>query len=90
MKEVVVGLTWTRLAMSWGSMERGKRRMLKRERDTNAFSASRTFSSDDRTYTANVVSDTCFKHTHNVSVIQFEETSGGGGWYERGRERRSR
>ena len=44
--------------MSIGSMVRGKRRMLKRDRDTKAFSASRMLSGEDSTYTANVVRDT--------------------------------
>ena len=52
-------LTCTILAMSCGSMERGNRRMLKRESETKAFCASNTFSDDDITYTANVVKDTC-------------------------------
>ena len=54
-----VSLTCTMLAMSCGSMERGNRRILKRESETNAFCASNTFSDDDITYTANVVKDTC-------------------------------
>ena len=48
--------------MSMGSMERGKRRMLKRERATNAFSAvSRLFGSLrlTRAYVAKVARDTC-------------------------------
>ena len=39
-------------------MERGKRKMLNKARDTKAFSASNTWSGDDRTYTPNVVKDT--------------------------------
>lgn len=48
-------------AIIMGNIERGKRRMLKRERATNAFSESKMLSGDDRTYTANVAKATC-KH----------------------------
>ena len=44
--------------MTVGTMERGKRRMLNRAKDTKAFSASKTFLEDDITYTPKVVSDT--------------------------------
>ncbi len=50
--------TCTMVAMSMGSMDIGKRRMLKSDSDTNAFSASRMLCGDDITYTANVVRDT--------------------------------
>ena len=51
-------ITWTMLAMSIGNMDNGNRRILKRDNDTKAFSAFKTFSGEDRTYTANVVRDT--------------------------------
>ena len=41
-----------------GSIDRGNRRMLNNDRETKAFSASRIFLSDDKTYTANVHKDT--------------------------------
>ena len=41
-----------------GSANRGKRSRLKRLRETNAFSASKTLFSDDRTYTEKLTSDT--------------------------------
>lgn len=50
--------TCTMLLMTWGSMFRGNRRMLKSESDTKAFSASRTLFSSTVTYTANVVNAT--------------------------------
>lgn len=50
--------TCTRLLMTWGSMLRGNLRMLKSDRDTKAFSASRTWFSSTVTYTANVVKAT--------------------------------
>ncbi len=56
------------VAISIGNMESGKRRMLNSAKDTNAFSASRTLSLDDSTYTANVVSDTC-KYTKLTIII---------------------
>lgn len=45
--------TCTMLLMTMGSMFRGKRRMLKRARDTKALRASRMFFSFTSTYTAN-------------------------------------
>ena len=47
------------LVMTLGSMDIGKRMMLKSDRDTKAFSASSTLSGSDKVYTANVVRDTC-------------------------------
>ena len=60
-------LTWTMLPMSMGSIERGNRRMLNSDRETNAFSASSIFFGDDKTYTANVVSDTCLDKNDIIS-----------------------
>ena len=47
------------LVITLGSMERGKRMMLKRDKETKAFSASSMLSESDKVYTANVVRDTC-------------------------------
>lgn len=44
--------------MSMGSIARGKRRRLKRERETKAVLASRMLSGEMVTYTANVAIDT--------------------------------
>ena len=49
------------LLITWGSMLRGNRRMLKSESDTKALSASRTLFSSTVTYTANDVKAT-WKH----------------------------
>lgn len=53
------GPTWTMFVMTFGTIERGNLRILKRANETKAFWASRTLSGDDSTYTANVESDTC-------------------------------
>jgi len=45
----VIVLTWTKAEMTLGSMDKGNRRMLKRERATKAFSASRIFIGSERT-----------------------------------------
>ena len=76
---LIYSLTWTRPAIIIGSMLRGKRMMLKRARETNAFSASRTLSGDDRTYTAKVVRDTWrqnIERTHKKVKVWFYTT-----WY---------
>ena len=59
--------TCTMMAMSMGSMVRGKRRMLKSAMEVNAFSASSTFSELTATNTPNVAKETYSKRTHNVS-----------------------
>lgn len=64
-KQKILSLTCTMLLMTIGNMLRGKRRMLNRARDTNAFCASRTLCSSTNTYTANVERAT-FRKTANV------------------------
>ena len=50
--------------------------MLKRARDTNAFSASSTLSGEDNTYTEKVVSDTWWiKHVQVSNVAIGEQDS---------------
>lgn len=51
-------LTCARLLMTCGSILRGNFKRLNKDRETKAFSASRTFSSPTETYTENVVSAT--------------------------------
>lgn len=55
--------TCTILVMSIGSIARGKRKRLNRERETKAVLASRMLSGEVVTYTANVAIDTCRKET---------------------------
>lgn len=54
-------------AIIMGNIDSGKRRMLKSERATNAFSESKMLSGDDRTYTANVAKATCKHITQTLS-----------------------
>lgn len=51
-----------------GSMAKGKRSMLKREMDVNAFCASKMLSGLTETKTAKVASDTC--KTHNSQQLE--------------------
>ena len=63
-------LTCTTLEITLGNMDRGKRRMLKRDRDTKAFSASSMLFSSESTYTANVTKHTCKNQQNNFLLIQ--------------------
>jgi len=53
------------LLMTMGNILRGKRRMLNRARETNAFCASRTLCSSTNTYTAKVERATFVKETRS-------------------------
>lgn len=53
------------LLMTMGNILRGKRRMLNRARETNAFCASRILCSSTNTYTANVERATFVKETRS-------------------------
>lgn len=72
-------LTCTILLMTMGSMLRGKRRMLKRARDTKAFWASSTFCSSTRTYTAKVDKATCKNRQQGATARVHHLGSQGGG-----------
>ena len=63
------------LVMTFGSMDIGKRMMLKSDRDTKAFSASRTLSESDRVYTANVVRDTCNTKQSTETQVKISSTA---------------
>lgn len=73
MKQKILSLTWTILLMTIGNMLRGKRRMLNRARDTNAFCASRTLCSSTNTYTANVERATLRKTANFRNSKQHEK-----------------
>lgn len=60
--KIKILLTCTIFAINIGNMEIGNLNILNSESDTKAFSASSTLSSDDMTYTANVVNDTWNKN----------------------------
>ncbi len=61
--------TCTMLLMTMGNILRGKRRMLNRARETNAFCASRILCSSTNTYTANVERATFVKETRRQAQM---------------------
>lgn len=51
-------LTWTTFDTNIGNIDKGKRNMLNKDKDTNAVCASKIWLSSDNTYTAKVTNDT--------------------------------
>ena len=62
-------LAWTVLVMIMGNMDKGNRKRLKSDNETKAFSESKMFSSEERTYVAKLTNDTkngAHDHTNEV------------------------